>query len=163
MISERFKGGAWLQLVQKLVVLIFDEDKEYELTIKEYRKRRSKDANAYFWEFLDKLAVKLNIGKTELYRELIRDIGGNSTTVCVKEEAADALVKHWEHNGLGWVADVMNSKIDGCKNVILYTGSSEYDTAQMSRLIDRLIWECNILGIDTTDLRTKALLEVQHG
>ena len=163
MISERFKGGAWLQLVQKLVVLIFDEDKEYELTIKEYRKRRSKDANAYFWEFLDKLAVKLNIGKTELYRELIRDIGGNSTTVCVKEEAADALVKHWEHNGLGWVADVMNSKIDGCKNVILYTGSSEYDTAQMSRLIDRLIWECNIVGIDTTDLRTKALLEVQNG
>lgn len=163
MISERFKGGAWLRLVQQLLVLIFDEDKEYELTIKEYRKRRSKDANAYFWEFLDKLAVKLRIGKTELYRELIRDIGGNSTTVCVKEEAADALVKHWEHNGLGWVADVMNSKIDGCKNVILYTGSSEYDTAQMSRLIDRLIWECNIVGIDTTDLRTKALLEVQNG
>lgn len=163
MISERFKGGAWLQLVQKLVVLIFDEDKEYELTIKEYRKRRSMDANAYFWEFLDKLAVKLRIGKTELYRELIRDIGGNSTTVCVKEEASDALVKHWEHNGLGWVADVMNSKIDGCKNVILYTGSSEYDNAQMSRLIDRLIWECNIVGIDTTDLRTKALLEVQNG
>lgn len=163
MTSQEFSGDNIRPAINFITSVKLDPNKRYELSIKEHRKRRSKDANAYFWEFLDKLAVKLRIGKTELYRELIRDIGGNSTTVCVKEEAADALVKHWEHNGLGWVADVMNSKIDGCKNVILYTGSSEYDTAQMSRLIDRLIWECNIVGIDTTDLRTKALLEVQHG
>lgn len=162
-VNTVFNGADKIPAIEAITSAPLDKSKEYELIIKEHRKRRSKDANAYFWEFLDKLAVKLNIGKTELYRELIRDIGGNSTTVCVKEEAADALVKHWEHNGLGWVADVMNSKIDGCKNVILYTGSSEYDTAQMSRLIDRLIWECNIVGIDTTDLRTKALLEVQNG
>lgn len=163
MTSQEFSGDNIRPAINFITSVKLDPNKRYELSIKEHRKRRSKDANAYFWEFLDKLAVKLNIGKTELYRELIRDIGGNSTTVCVKEEAADTLVKHWEHNGIGWVADVMNSKIDGCKNVILYTGSSEYDTAQMSRLIDRLIWECNIVGIDTTDLRTKALLEVQNG
>lgn len=44
-----------------------------------------------------------------------------------------------------------------------YYGSSVYDTAQMARLIDRLMFECDIVGIDTTDLKTKALLEVQDG
>ena len=71
------------------------------MTIKEKKKRRSRDANAYFWEFLDQLATKMQIGKTELYRELIRDIGGVSTIICVKSEAAaDALIDGWKHNGI---------------------------------------------------------------
>jgi hypothetical protein len=33
--------------------------------------------------------------------------------------------------------------------VILYYGSSTYDTAQMSRLINNIIEECRQLGIET--------------
>lgn len=163
MISARFKGCDKISAVNIIVTAEIDPDKEYELTIKEHRKKRSKDANSYFWEFLDQLAVKLNIDKFRIYRELIRDIGGVSTIICVKTEAVDALIEGWAHNGIGWFAEKEESKLLGCTNVILYYGSSTYDTEQMSRLIDRLIWECQQVDIDTTDLRTKALLEVQNG
>lgn len=163
MISVEFNGNDVRPAVTCVATAELEADKRYELVIKEKKKRRSRDANNYFWEFLDQLAVKLNIGKTRIYQELIRDIGGVSEVICIKTEAADRLIEGWKHNGIGWFADKEESKLKGCTNVILYYGSSTYDKAQMSRLIDRLIFECNQVGIDTTDLRTKALLEVQNG
>ena len=41
------------------------------------------------------------------------------------------------------------SKIDGCTNVILYYGSSTYDTAQMHRLIELIVQECKEQDIET--------------
>lgn len=163
MLRVKFSGSDIRPAVDCIISAQLKEDKEYDLTIKEHRKKRSLDANAYFWLFLDQLAVKLNIDKFRIYRELIRDIGGVSDTVCVQNKAVKSLIDGWSHNGIGWFAETYESKIPGCTNVILYYGSSTYDTEQMSRLIDRLIWECQQVDIDTTDLRTKALLEVRDG
>lgn len=123
--------------------------KTYTLTIKEHRERRSLDANAYCWVLLDKLAEKLSLPKTDVYRRFIREIGGNSETVCVVEKAANKLCDGWQHNGIGWQTERIPSKIDGCVNVILYYGSSTYDTKQMSRLIDMVVEECKENGIET--------------
>lgn len=125
------------------------DGKTYKLTVKEHRERRSLDANAYCWVLLDKLAEKLSLPKTDVYRRFIREIGGNSETVCVVEKAADKLCDGWHHNGIGWQTERMTSKIDGCVNVILYYGSSTYDTKQMSRLIDMVVEECKEHGIET--------------
>lgn len=125
------------------------DGKTYTLTVKEHRERRSLDANAYCWVLLDKLAEKLSLPKTDVYRRFIREIGGNSETVCVVEKAADKLCDGWNHNGIGWQTERMPSKIDGCVNVILYYGSSTYDTKQMSRLIDMVVEECKEHGIET--------------
>lgn len=122
---------------------------DVEITVKKYRKKRSLDANAYAWVIIDKLAAKLNLPKADVYRECIRSIGGVSQTVCVMEKAADALIDGWRHNGLGWFAETFPSKIDGCTNVILYFGSSTYDTKQMSALIDYLVEACILQGIET--------------
>lgn len=119
------------------------------IKISKFREKRSLDANAYCWVLLGKLAEKLNKPKIEIYREYIKDIGGNCEVVCVVDKAVEKLCSGWEHNGLGWQADTMPSKIDGCTNVILYYGSSTYDTAQMSRLINNIVEDCKEQGIDT--------------
>jgi len=119
------------------------------LTVKKETKKRSLDANAYGWVLIDKLAEVLNKSKTEVYREAIRDIGGNSTLVCVQDKAVETLRTSWEHNGLGWVTETFPSKLKGCTNVQLFYGSSVYDTKQMSLLIDHLKQECEAQGIDT--------------
>lgn len=126
-----------------------DENKQYTLIIQEKKKKRSLNANAYAWVLLDKLAAVLHIGKTELYRSYIKEIGGNSDVVCVIDKALDDLRKGWEHNGLGWLTETMPSKIAGCTNVIVYYGSSTYDTAQMSRLIEMIVQDCKENGIET--------------
>ena len=125
------------------------KQKKYALEITEYRERRSLDANAYCWALLGKLAEVLRIKKEDLYRQYIRDIGGNSETVCVPEQGAAKLVDGWRHNGIGWQAETMPSKIKGCINVTLYYGSSTYDTAQMSRLIDMVVQDCKDQNIET--------------
>ena len=119
----------------------------YEIERK--KKKRSTDANAYFFTLADKLAERLNIPKTEIYRNYIKEIGGVSETVCVKNEAVDKLCEGWKHNGLGWQTDTVPSKINGCTNVILYYGSSTYNTEQMSRLIDMIVEDCKVQGIET--------------
>lgn len=127
------------------------DGKKYELTVKEVKPRRSLDANAYCWVLLDKIAAQIHEAKEEVYRGYIKEIGGNSDIVCVKNEAVDKLRQAWERNGLGWQSDTMPSKIDGCTNMVLYYGSSSYDGEQMARLIDLVVQDCNVLGIDTKD------------
>lgn len=118
------------------------DDKSYKLVLSEIRQKRSLNANAYAWVLMDKLAEKTHIPKTEIYKSYIKEIGGNSEIVCVMNEALDDLRNGWEHNGLGWLTDTLPSKIPGCTNVVLYFGSSIYDTKQMSRLIDMIIQDC---------------------
>jgi hypothetical protein len=122
---------------------------DVDVTIKKLRKKRSLDANAYAWILIDKIAAVLGASRVSVYRDAIRDIGGVSETVCVVENAADKLRRGWEHGGLGWQTETMPSKLDGCVNVILYYGSSTYDSKQMSALIERLIDEAKTLGIET--------------
>lgn len=75
----------------------------------------------------------------------------------------DKLVQLWGKNGLGWAADVVDSKLEGCKNVVLYQGSSTYDTRQMSRLIDLVVQECRAQGIETaTPAELEKLKEAWH-
>lgn len=119
------------------------------IEIKKAASKRSKDANAFCWVLIDKLAEKTQIPKTEIYRDAIREIGGVSETVCVQDKAVGRLREGWQKNGIGWQTDTMPSKLPGCTNVILYYGSSTYDTAQMSRLIDLLIQEAEQQGIPT--------------
>ena len=136
-----------------------DDSTEYVMTIDKVRRKRSLDANAYFWVLADKLATAQGLpGTTEIYHKYIKEIGGNREIVCVIEEAADKLRRGWEHNGLGWLTERFPSKIDGCVNVILYYGSSTYDTAQMSRLIELIIQDCKALDIETATPAELALL-----
>lgn len=133
----------------KLMVDEMREREKLSIEVKPYRERRSLDANAYFFVLVDKLAEKLNITKEEIYRNAIKEIGGVSETVCVKDKAVKRLCEGWSKNGLGWQTDTFPSKIEGCTNVILYYGSSTYDTAQMSRLIDNIVQDCKAVGIET--------------
>lgn len=120
---------------------------DYDLSPK--KKKRSLDANAYAWALMDKLSQATGIPKAEIYRNSIKEIGGVSETVCVQDEAVARLRRGWEHNGLGWSTETMPSKLEGCTCVVLYYGSSSYDTKQMSALIDHLIEDCRALDIET--------------
>ena len=149
----RLQGGEWLVsfTTREDPAVLFDELHEVpvRVEIKKASKAKSRDANAYCWVIIDRIAEKTGISRSEVYRHAIREIGGVSTTVCVQDKAVDRLREGWEKNGIGWQTDTLKSRIDGCTNVILYYGSSVYDSQQMSRLIDSLVQEAEGLGIPT--------------
>ena len=129
----------------------FDElhGQEVVVEIKRYSPRRSLDANAFYWLLCGKLAEKTGVGMAEIYQSHVRNIGGNYEVYCGKTEAVEKLIKAWEKNGLGWIAELTPSKLEGCTNAILYYGSSTYDSRQMSRLIDQMVQDCKEQGIQT--------------
>jgi hypothetical protein len=123
--------------------------KKLRVSVAEYKRKRSLDANAYFWVLCDKLAEAMNLKKVEVYRNAIREIGGVSTVGCFKDEDAEDLCRLWALKGLGWITDSNPSKLPGCTNITFYKGSSAYDTDQMSRLIDNVIQDAQAVGIET--------------
>lgn len=129
------------------------------VTVDKLKKPRSLDANAYCFALIDKIAAATGAPKEEIYREAIKDIGGVSDVVCVKNKAVESLCAGWQRTGIGWQTDTFPSKIEGCTNVILYYGSSSYDTYQMSRLIDHIVQDCRTLGIETLTDKELTLLK----
>lgn len=118
------------------------------LNVKKYYKKRSLDANAYAWVLLGEIQKVMNIPKETIYKDLIKCIG-DYEIIPVKENAVERFCTAWGKNGLGWITETTPSKLKGYTNVIVYYGSSTYDTNQMARLIDLIIQECQQLGIET--------------
>lgn len=124
-----------------------DKEKQYE--IKEHKKKRSLDANSYCWVLCKKIADELRITKEEVYRKAINEVG-KFEIIPIKNEAVDTFINAWKSKGIGWICEVFNkSKIDGYTNLIIYYGSSIYDTKEMSILIDNIVQEAKQLGIET--------------
>jgi hypothetical protein len=143
----------------------YDElkDKDINVEIKKYSRRRSLDANAYCWTIIDKIAEKTGLKKAEVYRNAIKEIGGVSTIICVKEEAADSLCDCWSSHGMGWLTERSPSKIPGCTNVMLWYGSSVYSTSQMNALVNSLIQDAEALNISTITPKEQERLLAQWG
>lgn len=141
----------------------FDELHEQllDIELKPHKEKRTRDQNAYMWVLCDRIAAAANVDKLDVYREAIRSIGGVSETICVKSKAADAIRECWQAKGLGWITDTFPSKIDNCTNVILYFGSSTYNTKQLAAMIDHLIQDAKALGIETDTPEKLAQLQAE--
>ena len=154
---------------QRLVIELDDDfrqdfaalkDHDVRVEIKKWRKKRSLDANAYAWVLIDKIAQATGVPKTEVYRQAIREIGGVSNIVAVPDNAVDKFREGWSKQGIGWQTEILDSK-PGYKRIVVYYGSSTYDTKQMSALIDSLVQEAQALGIETLPPAEIARLQSQ--
>ena len=76
--------------------------------------------------------------------------------ICSKK-AVDSLLAGWSSHGTGWFGEIVD-KCDGNRLVRLYYGSSSYDTAEMTRLLDSVIQECDDLGVEHMSLQEAMLL-----
>ena len=158
--------GGWLMvkperedLGKAMSIVRNHKDKLYDLEVKEHRKKRSLDANAYAWVLINKLAETMRIAPIEIYQQAIQNVGGNYEVLPVREEVVDHFKQVWEAQGLGWpCVDMGRSRFDGYRNLRAYYGSSTYNTKQMSQLIDNLVQDCKALDIETLTPDKLALL-----
>lgn len=146
---------------------LFDEygtDRELEISLSIPRKRRSLDANAYCWVLIDQLAAKIRQPKEQVYREIVRDLGGNSEMLQIKTAALEAFERAWCEGHIGRFVDLISwDEYEGISWIAAYYGSSDYDSKTMSRLIDRVIEDCKTQGIDTMTPRERDRLLEEWG
>lgn len=134
--------------IEQIIQYLFKQDKTKKYEVKEYKEKRSLDANAYAWVLLGKLQDKLHIPKEEIYKDAIKNIGSYEV-IPIKNEAVEKFRQAWSKKGLGWITETTKSKLDGYTNVLAYYGSSIYDTKEMTRFIELIIQECEQLDIET--------------
>lgn len=140
----RLSGGEWLMSFttredpRKLMDRLKDADVTVE--IKKYNPHRSKDANAFCWALCADIgkALRPPVGKDEVYRMAIREVGVYTETV-VKTWDVDTIVRRWSTHGVGWFVDVMDDAGIGRKTLHLYYGSSTYTVDEMQVLLDWLV------------------------
>jgi hypothetical protein len=129
----------------------YDElkDTDIDIDIKKWRKKRSLNANDYFWKLCGLLAKKLNITDLEVYHHHIKSVGVKRTET-MNTELYKTMSTAWGMLGKGWLTervDFGKDKDEGLYN--FYYGSSVYNTKQMSRLIDSIVEDCKEQGIET--------------
>ncbi len=122
------------------------KDEQIDVTIKKYRERRSLSQNAYAWILITKIAQSMRppLNKEEVYVEMLKRYGQGGI-VTVRKDKTDVLraFDYYEEKGQG----TTNGK--EFWHMMVYVGSSKYNSAEMSIFIDGIVSEAKDLGIET--------------
>lgn len=88
---------------------LVDDGKPLAAVIGTVTGKRSLSANAYAWALMNQLAEKINRPVLDIYRDLIRDIGGTSNIVTIPAAAFEMFKRGWESKGDGWQAQLIDT------------------------------------------------------
>ena len=126
-------------------------------------KKRSLTANAALWAMLQELAVVLKTTSEELYEKLLRDFGffeDIAIIPCVADDRLKAIYRIVEPTG-----DVVYGEQGRMEIYRCWRGSSHYNIAEFSHLLDMVIIEAKAYGIEFLSDADKDLLlrEWEHG
>lgn len=134
---------------------------EYDIKRKEYK--RTRNANAYAWVLMSQIGERLGISAEEVYKHQIANIGGRTQVMSMPVGAVDDFKRYFVKGHIGRSVAIIGTN-DGVADVLVTLGSSDYNTAQMSQLIDNITQECHQLGIETLDdMRMRTLIESWNG
>lgn len=129
--------------IEQIIKYLFNQDKTKLFEIKEHKDKRSKSQNAYMWELISKIADMQRLKKEDIYFQMLKDYGQSEIVSISSIVNPKGYLKYYEKIGEGKVNnnDFIHYKV--------YKGSSEYDSREMTILIDGVIQECKQLDIET--------------
>lgn len=133
--------------IEKFLPLIFrlDKDTVYDVKIDKHREKRSLNANAYLWKLVTEIGNILNKSKEEVYLQMLIDYGQSEMVSILSEIDVKGYFKYYKLAG----TSILNDK--EFNHYKIYKGSSEYDTKEMSILLNGVVQEAKNLGIKTKD------------
>lgn len=132
-------------------------DKDLTVVLKQFRQKRSLDANAYYWLLLTQLADKTNVTNPFMHNQLLRRYGQpqviDDKMVYLVLPDSDEGAKIADEAETFHIKPTSQVKtgVDGrqYRTYILLKGSSEFNTKEMSTLINGLVDECKQVGLET--------------
>jgi hypothetical protein len=141
-----------------------DPAADYTVTIKKTRKRRSKDANAYYWTVCSALAEVTGVSRAEMHNILLSRYGQDWTT----EDGRLRLIMLPDNDSYLFEEKFHLRATDKTRYIggeiyreyVLVKPSHLYDSKEMARLIDGLVQEAHAVGIQT--LTPKELAELEY-
>lgn len=127
----------------EIIQYLYNQEKDKLYEIKEHKQKRSLNANAYMWVLINEIANKVRLSKEEVYLNMLKSYGQSTIVSLLSDIDYNGFFKYYEVIG----SSVLNNK--EFTHIRVYKGSSEYNTLEMSILIDGVVQECTNLGIPT--------------
>lgn len=126
------------------------DGKDLKIKVTKITSPRSLDSNAYFHVLCDKLRQKLNISMARCKNQLITSYGQieyieEGEPLFYKTNAPIEYISELEDAHMKFV----KMSDDQAYIYKVYRGSHTYDTAEMHKLLEGTIQECQIQGIET--------------
>ena len=128
---------------EEIMRWLWNQDRGKLFEIKQHREKRSLTANSYAWALIGKIADVIRASKDEVYLMMLKRYGQSEVISVVANVSLEGYFKYFDIIGQGIVNDTLFS------HYRVYKGSSEYDTREMSVLIDGIISEAKELDIET--------------
>lgn len=133
-----------------------------KITAKKDKKKRSINANNYFWKILQELCEIEEIETIEEYKRRVKELG-IFRRFKIEKENVKTFEKMWTSQGVARFCEIADTEIIGkteFKIINAYYGSSSFNSKQMSRLINDLTQDCKANGIETKkQAEIRSLLE----
>lgn len=128
---------------KELITWLLDQDKDKIFEVKEHKEKRSLNANNYFWLLVGKIADAMRASKDDVYMLMLKRYGQSSMVSVVADVDVRGYFKYYELIG----QTPLQGKL--FNHYRIYKGSSEYDSLEMSILIDGIVEEAKAMGIET--------------
>lgn len=126
----------------KLIEFLYIQDKDKLYEVKEYKKKRNNNQNSRYWKLINELSLKLRISVEKLHFEMLKNYS-QRYEILVPADKEIRGIEYYERK----------SKIvkDGKEFYVyhVYTPSHELNTKEFALLLQGLVEECQIQGIDT--------------
>ncbi len=148
--------------IEQVIQFLFKQDKTKKYEVKEYKQKRSNDANAYFHVLVNELARYFNISDKEMktkmnlqYGTIAKDENGNS--IGIKIPKGTDITQFYDY--AKWFGECEDNGIKFDK-YLLYKQTHTLNTKEMSQLISGVVQECQDVGIETkTPEELRSLLD----
>lgn len=129
---------------------------DLDIEIKKESKKRSLDANAYYWVLVTQIARATGGSNSSIHNQMLREYGslqdmdGQIITVELPDsEKAEKTALESETFHLKPTSEVRVVDGELRRTYLMLKGSHEYDTSEMRRLIDGVVGEAKELGLET--------------
>ena len=114
-----------------------------DIEIKKISKGRSLNSNNYAWHLMTEIGNAMRMSKEEVYLKMLKCYGQSNMISVLSSVPVDKFLKYYEKAG----ESILNGK--KFTHYKVYTGTSEYDTKEMSIFLDGVVQEAKALGIET--------------
>ena len=135
---------------KQIMYWLFDQEDNTNWDIREWHPKRSLSQNAYFHVLVEKIAKVLKVSNTAVKNKLIADYGYYDADVghVIVKDSLDYLEFEQLHLKPSTKTQVM---ANGELYRVFYVmrGTHTYDTAEMTRILDKTVEEAKQLGIET--------------
>lgn len=115
---------------------------EIDIELKEHKEKRSLNSNSYAWVLITKIADVLRANKEDVYLEMLKRYGQSEIVSVLSSIDITGYFKYYEVAG---TSTLNNKEFTHYK---CFKGSSEYDTREMSILVDGIVSEAKLLNIE---------------